>query len=322
MKNSSSLFNFRYLLFTILILISSCKNKPAKQLTETDTVTSGELILSADESFAPLVKDEVSIFQAIYPKTKIQVQFKSEGEAVDDLLKKRVHEIIIPRQLSHDELSYFTEDYPPRQIRIGADAVVFIVNKQNPDSNLRYDEVLNILRGKIADWNEVRDLSSRGKISIIFDNTRSSVFNYLEHDVLKGDSISSQAFAVDSNAAVISYVEKNSSAIGVIGASWISALGDTVAKNFLSRISLVGISGSDSLSITREIFYRPTHAALLQRQYPFLRDLYIISTEEYMGLGTGFATYVASDEGQTVVKRSGLIPAKEPQRVIQITNQF
>jgi phosphate transport system substrate-binding protein len=145
------------------------------------------------------------------------------------------------------------------------------------------------------------------------------MFRYLKEDVLKGKAFSPQAFAVDSYAAVISYVEKDPSAIGVIGASRIVTLGDTLAKNILSRIKVAGISNPDS---TNEIYYAPFHDELMRRQYPFLRGLYIISREEYAGLGTGFATYVASDEGQTIVERSGLVPAKQPLRIIELKNEF
>jgi phosphate transport system substrate-binding protein len=60
----------------------------------------------------------------------------------------------------------------------------------------------------------------------------------------------------------------------------------------------------------------------MQRKYPFLRDLYIVSREARAGLGTGFATYVASDDGQRIILRSGLMPATQPVRVIEVKDEF
>src|SRR6185503_1794704 len=199
-------------LLSVFFILSSCKNKSHKPPAETDTTTSGELTISADETFAPVVIDEVNNFEAIYEQAKIQVHFKSEPDVISDLIKNHVREIIIARMLNNDELSYFSVDYPPREIRMGIDAVAFIVNKQNPDSNMLYEQVLNILGGKILDWKEIGK-HPPGKLSIIFDNNRSSMFRYLKENVLKGESISPQAFAVDSTPAVISYVEKDPSAI-------------------------------------------------------------------------------------------------------------
>ncbi len=319
-----SLFTIHYFLFSIFFLLSvvfllpSCKNKNHKHPVATDTPTSGELAISADESFAPVVNDEVASFEALYKEANIHINFKAEPDVVRDLLDNHVREIIISRKLKNEELSYFRSDYPPLQLLIGMDAVAFIVNKQNPDSNLLYEQVVDILSGKILEWKQINSTSSPGKISIIFDSNRSGMYRFLKEDVLKGSSITPQAFGVDSNVAVIKYVENDPSAIGVIGASYIINSGDTAAKSILNKISVVGISNPDS----NKNFYRPFHKELMRKSYPFLRRLYIISTEEYAGLGTGFATYVASDEGQTVMQRSGLVPAKLPVRMIQLRNEF
>jgi len=324
-RSLSGRYSFYFLvalnfLISVFFILSSCKSKSHQPPVETDTPTTGELTISADESFAPVVSDEVNNFENIYAQAKIHVNFKPEPDAVSDLINNRVREIVIARKLTNDELSYLRKDYPPRQIMMGIDAVVFIVNKQNADTSFRYDQVVDILSGKILDWKEISNQSSLGKLSIIFDNKRSSMFRYLKEDVLKGKPISPQAFAVDSNEAVISYVEKDPAAIGVIGASRIITLGDTAAKIILTKVKVAGISNQDTAG--KEIFYHPFHEELMRKQYPFLRGLYIISREEYAGLGTGFATYVASDEGQTIVERSGLVPAKQPLRIIELKNEF
>lgn len=313
-------FTYAILVFLVAALLTSCKNKKSKPPVKTDTPTTGHITISADESFAPVVKDEANNFMAIYHQAKIDVNFKPEPDVVADLLNNKVPLIIIARSLDKDELSHLRQDYPPRQIKIGMDAVVFIVNRQNPDSNLRYNQIVDILSGKISDWKQINSKSSPEKISLIFDNRRSGIVRYLGDEVLNGDTITSQSFAMDSNAAVFNYVENNPAAIGVMGVSWIIGQGDSIAENFLRRVRVVSISNPDSSGT--EVFYRPFHEELMRRQYPFLRNLYIISREEYAGLGTGFATYVASDEGQTIVERSGLVPAKQPLRIIELKNEF
>src|SRR6187431_2952972 len=109
-----------------LAILFACKNKTSKPPVETDTPTTGQITISADESFAPVVNDEVNNFMAIYRQAKIDVNFKSEPDAVSDLINNKVRLIIISRSLNKDELSYLRQDYPPRQIKIGMDAVAFM----------------------------------------------------------------------------------------------------------------------------------------------------------------------------------------------------
>ncbi|MEO5673803.1 MAG: substrate-binding domain-containing protein, partial [Chitinophagales bacterium] len=303
-----------------ILLVISCNSRQQNVAKEIDTPTSGSIRISADESFAPLVNDEVSSFHALYPKANIQVSYKSESDAVTDLLSNKVQEIIISRKLQPAELTYFPTDIPPSQVKLGYDAVLFMINRHNPDSNFHYEQVLDLLSGKYSDWKDINPNSPLGKISIIFDNSRSGIFRYLKEEILNGGKISSAIFAVNSNVAVFSYVENDPASIGVAGAGWISAVGDTTAQALMSKIKLAGITRPGTEAPV--IFYRPYRSELMRRQYPFLRELYIINRQDHAGLGTGFATYVVSDEGQTVVQRSGLIPAIQPERLILLRNEF
>jgi phosphate transport system substrate-binding protein len=306
--------------FTVAFLIS-CTDKTKKPEAKSDTPTSGEITLVSDESVAPLMMAETNTFGAIYPEATIHVSVKSEPDAVSDLMNNKVKLIVIPRRLSSDELQYIQQsDYAPRQIKIATDAVAFLINLQNPDSDFHYQQLLDIISGKISDWKQINPKSTLGKISLIFNSNRSGILSYLKDSVLKGTPLTGNSFAVDSNAAVISYIEKNPAAIGVIGVSWISQRGDSLAEIFLKNIRVAGISSPDSSAA--EIFYRPVQVNMMRRQYPFLRDVYFISREEGVGLGTGFVKYVITDEGQTIIRLFGLVPAHPPIRMIELKNEF
>ena len=51
--------------------------------------------------------------------------------------------------------------------------------------------------------------------------------------------------------------------------------------------------------------------------YPLCRELYVISREGRTGLGTGFASFVAGDNGQRIFLKAGLVPATVPVRLVQ-----
>ncbi|MBK6681602.1 MAG: hypothetical protein IPG53_17140 [Ignavibacteriales bacterium] len=48
--------------------------------------------------------------------------------------------------------------------------------------------------------------------------------------------------------------------------------------------------------------------------YPLVRSIYSINLEGKVGLGQGFAAYVASELGQRTILRFGLVPATMPVR--------
>jgi phosphate transport system substrate-binding protein len=53
------------------------------------------------------------------------------------------------------------------------------------------------------------------------------------------------------------------------------------------------------------------------KQYPLIRNVYIVNREGRNGLGTGFASFIAGDQGQRLLKLMGMLPATMPVRLIQ-----
>ena len=49
----------------ILGILAACNRKPKDGLT--DTYTSGVIAIAADESFQPIVQEEIDVFEGVYP---------------------------------------------------------------------------------------------------------------------------------------------------------------------------------------------------------------------------------------------------------------
>src|SRR2546428_10297547 len=97
-------------IFCLAILFSglaACNNNNNNAKQPFDTPTSGSINISVDETFEPLVQAELDVFQATYPNAKIKTQFKPENDAVNDLLKDSVQLIVVPRELSKQEMKTF-----------------------------------------------------------------------------------------------------------------------------------------------------------------------------------------------------------------------
>ena len=68
-------------------------------------------------------------------------------------------------------------------------------------------------------------------------------------------------------------------------------------------------------------FYQPYQAYIAQKSYPLVRDIMMISREARSGLASGFMAFVASDKGQRIVLKSGLVPATMPIRIVEINHE-
>jgi phosphate transport system substrate-binding protein len=313
-KPTASVSKLIPIVFT-LFLFSACGGGEGSK--ELDTPTSGEIWITSDETFSKIIDSEVYAFNESYIHAKVNVRFADEATAFKDLLNDSARLIIASRKLNENEEAYFKKIViTPRTIKIADDAVALILNKDNADTNLYYQQVKNILNGKITDWAQVNENSKLGAITIIFDNVGSSTARYMQENLVDGAKFPSNCYAMKSNSAVIDYVAANPGAIGVIGVNWISDGDDPATLGFLSKVKVAALSPKDSTGVSKPEFYKPYQAYIAEKNYPLCRELYIISREARTGLGTGFAAFVAGDKGQRIILKSGLMPATLPVRIV------
>ena len=146
-------------------------------------------------------------------------------------------------------------------------------------------------------------------IIIVVDNSNSSNARLLKEKFLGSSPFPANVFAVKSNPEVINYVAAHKRALGVIGVNWLSETGDSLTNNFLANVRVVSLAAPENEMAEKE-YYKPYQAYLALKKYPLLRDVFIISREMKSGLGTGFASFVAGDSGQRIVRRTGLLDRK------------
>jgi phosphate transport system substrate-binding protein len=124
--------------------------------------------------------------------------------------------------------------------------------------------------------------------------------------------------AANNNNEVISFVEKNVNALGVVAINWISDKDDSISHGFLQRIKVAGISQEYDTEGTG--FYKPYQAYIYDKSYPLIREVYAVNRETFTGLGTGFIKYI-SNEGQRIVLKMGMVPAVMPVRVVSTSTE-
>jgi len=270
-----------------------------------DAPTYGKITISVDETFKPLIESEVDTFEKIYTYADVNVNFKPQADAFNDLINGNIRLIIVARNLNKDELEVFNNwEIVPKITKIAYDAVALIGSKDLVDTTLTLADINSLLTGKT--------IPSFKKTKIIFDNSKSSTIHFLKEKTGVTE-LSENCYALSSNNAVIDYISKEKNCIGVIGVNWISDKDDTTHLGFLKSFKILEIESSTS----RE-YYKPYQAYIAQKFYPLWREVYIISKEAYTGLGTGLTAFIASERGQRIVLKFGLVPATMPIRLVEL----
>ena len=307
---------FSVVLMPMCLLFSvSCGNKSGKA---SDTPTSGNITIAADETLRPIVEAETDTFQSTYKYAKIKTLYLPESDAVQAMLQDSARLVIATRSLNKEEEEYFKKiKITVKPLKIAIDAIAFIVHPDNPDTTLTKNLVRDIVSGKIKTWADVRKGNNSGPVQIVFDNAGSSTVRYVTDSVAPGIKLPENCFAAKTNEEVIEHVSKHKNALGIIGVNWISDSDDGKVLGFLDKIKVVGIE-SDK---TPGTFFKPYQAYIADRSYPYIRNIWLISREARAGLGTGFASYIGSDKGQRIILKSGLVPATMPVRLIQVKKE-
>lgn len=302
-----------YSLFILALIGSSCSERDKKG-NVLDQTTYGTITIAVDESLKPLIEAEVDTFEATYHDAHLNVIYTSEDSAIRAMLQDSARLAIVTRSLTPEERTYLkNQKLDGKEQLIAKGGIALITNPANNDTELTLEQFKKILTGT-NNLNELDKNFSSKPIVVVFDHPNSGIIRYLRDSVQQFDSLPAYCYAVNGNAEVINYVSKNEHAIGLIDVSWISDQDDSTANSFLSSITVVGLSDKGD-------YFQPYQAYIADRSYPLLRDIKILSREARMGLGSGFTAFVASERGQRIVLKSGIVPATMPIRVIQVSKE-
>lgn len=288
---------FSRFLLTLLVVgtlgFGACQEKDG---APKDTPNSGSIKIAVDETYKPVIEQQMHVFDSSFPEAHIEVSYKSEAECIKDYLEGKVRLILVTRELTDEENEYCkSRQIVPKSLAIARDAVAVIVNRNDADSMFGIAKLKGILSGEAT-----------VKRNVVFDNGGSSTLRFIQDSILKGLPLGKNVFAAHGNDSVVNYVASNPGAIGIVGLSYVS--NDTDINNtgaFISRVTVAHVY-NDS---TRE-YLQPYQAYIALRSYPLSRNLFYIKNETHQGLGTGFANFLSRDRGQLIFHHAHLFPLR------------
>jgi phosphate transport system substrate-binding protein len=281
------------------VLCAGCGELPKS--IPTDTPAQGTIHLSIDESFRPVMEEQIRVYESSHPNAHLIAHYKPEAECIRDLISDTANRmVIVTRGLSVKEKQFFIDSlsYKPDWDGLATDAIAIVVHKDNPDTLFTMDELRNRLSGKATQ-----------RYPVVFDGLRAtSAVRFATDSILKGAAFDTSIVkAVNGSPAVLEYIASDPHAIGLVGISWIGNPEDTAQVKMLTKIKIARVRCDDCPD---QPYVYPTQESIMSQHYPLVRALYYILKENFTGLGTGFMNFLRYERGQLIFRRAYLAPGK------------
>ncbi len=313
----------------IALALGSCSQKqPSKIMT-----------MLCDNSFENIMEEEIDVFEYAYLKQQYHVltRYVTQKDALDSLFAGSIHTIIVGRDLTKTERKALKDKYPNlRSMKIAVDAVALIVNPSNPVDQLSMKEISEILAGSTTNWSQLQPGAPDKRIHVYFDSEGSGLAMYMRDTLLNGRPMGPLAHAVGSIDSVLTLVQKDPAAMGVIGVSHLTRdltlnnltteervqriVSDTLAVNGEDINNRMDKSGVKTLGVMRyeAIPYKPYQQNIYDGSYPLTRPMYMITTASPAGVGGKFYAFVTGVDGQRIIMKTGIMPARMQITVVEI----
>ena len=185
-----------------------------------------------------------------------------------------------------------------REVVVAYDALAVVVNPHNPISHLTRTQLEEIFRGKVTNWNQVKDhvTGRRGpdlKIIVYSRETSSGTYEFFKTSVLHEKNYMAGVLSMPATGAIIQSVSQTRGAIGYVGMAYIN-----------HRVKALKISYDN------HIFIYPSMASGKSKRYPIIRELYYYYTADREKAVSPFIHYLLSAKGQKIVMKTGYIPVR------------
>ena len=282
-----------------LYCCTGCKGSSGGRVT--DTPYNGTIRISVDESFEPVVSEQIRVYEGLHPGTHILATYKPDAECLKDLVRdSATRMVIVTRGLQRSEERYFADSigFVPTWDRLASDAIALVVNQRSADTLFTRESLRRQLAG----------MSNNGK-KLVFDGlSATSAYRLAIDSILRGAQPDANSVkAVKGSAAVLDFVASDTNAIGFVGFSWIGNPEDSAQREMLKKVKIAYIRCE---ACADSPYVKPTQWGIMTKRYPLVRGLHYIVKENYSGLGSGFASFMRFEKGQLIFRRAYLSPGK------------
>lgn len=292
-------------LFVLLacIVFQACGSERSGQM-EADTPTTGTLNIGVEHSDSPALVAQINLFQSLYPKSVLNASFLPQNRILELMMNDSLKTAVMHRDLNREEKTALEQNgIKVRSTLVGFAGIALVTAgvTEADTAPLYLKELQKLFTGTAT----ARQL--------IFDHASGACFTYFRDSLCGGVKPGTGVKALNSNSEVLNYVMANPGCIGVIGANWVGDMTSETARSMFRQIRILPVRTEPEGPA-----YKPFYAHIKLKKYPLRYGIYMINTQHYQGLGSGFITFVGGAQGQLALKKSGIVPVRDQERVIQI----
>jgi phosphate transport system substrate-binding protein len=246
-------------------------------------------IRGSDTLGAKLVPQLAEAFKKNGGKVSFDIAAEGSSTAFTNLASGTAEIGMSSRKVKADERALSrSKGVTLTEFEVAWDMIAIVVNKNNPISDLKKKQVLQIFSGDIKDWSEVG--GTPGPISIYTRNTSSGTYKDFISLAMKGREYGANSQKMAGNEQIASEVGSNANGIGYVGLAYANSKG----------VKVVTIDGE-------------TPSAANVKKYPYSRPTFFYTSGEPAGTTKEFIDFCLSPAGEAIASKVGFIARSQAQ---------
>ena len=246
--------------------------------------------IKGSDTVLPIAQQTAEHFMALNPATRVTVTGGGTGVGISALLDQTTDIAMASRAIKFSEkMKAKSAGEDLAEVPIAYDALAIVVHPSNPVKRLTRQQLEDIFRGKITNWQQVG--GDDRKIVVHSRETSSGTYEFFKESVLRNKNYMSSSLSMPATGAIIQSVSQTRGAIGYVGLAYVSPRIKTLAVSYDGKH-----------------YAAPTLANALNKTYPIVRPLYYYYNRKDSLAIAPLLDFVLSAAGQDIIKKSGYIP--------------
>lgn len=253
--------------------------------------------IKGSDTVLPVSQEAAEMYMSLHPDSRVTVTGGGSGVGISALMDGTTDIAMSSRSIKFNErVKLKNSGKQLREAVVAYDALAVIVHPSNPVTHLTRQQLEAIFRGKVTNWNQVKDpyTGKRGpdlKIVVYSRETSSGTYEFFKTSVLREKNYMAGVLSMPATGAVIQSVSQTRGAIGYVGMAYVN-----------DRVRAVKVSYDG------KHFVYPTMETGRRHIYPIIRELYYYYTADRAKVVEPFLRFLLSGEGQRLVMKSGYVP--------------
>lgn len=253
--------------------------------------------IKGSDTVLPVSQEAAEMYMSLHPDSRVTVTGGGSGVGISALMDGTTDIAMSSRSIKFNErVKLKNSGKQLKEAVVAYDALAVIVHPSNPVTHLTRQQLEAIFRGKVTNWNQVKDPYTGKwgpdlKIVVYSRETSSGTYEFFKTSVLREKNYMAGVLSMPATGAVIQSVSQTKGAIGYVGMAYVN-----------DRVRAVKVSYDG------KHFVYPTMETGRRHIYPIIRELYYYYTADRAKVVEPFLRFLLSGEGQRLVMRSGYVP--------------